>query len=54
MTTTTVPLPPAKRLRQVQVLSIDQLLAEAMRRIHNGESVSSLFSDGVADMVPRP
>ncbi len=54
VTTNTVPLPPAKRLPQVQVLSIAPLLAEAMRRIHDGESVSSLFSDGVADMVPRP
>jgi len=43
VTTNTVPLPPEKRLPNMQVLSIAPLLAEAIRRIHNGESVSSLF-----------
>jgi ribose-phosphate pyrophosphokinase len=43
VTTNTVPIPPEKRLPNMTVLSIAPLLAEAIRRIHNGESVSSLF-----------
>lgn len=43
VTTNTVPLPVEKRLPNMTVLSIAPLLAEAIRRIHNGESVSSLF-----------
>ena len=44
VTTNTVPLSPDKLLPNMQVLSIAPLLAEAIRRIHNGESVSSLFA----------
>ena len=43
VTTNTVPLPPEKRLPNLHVLSIAPLLAEAIGRIHGGESVSSLF-----------
>lgn len=43
VTTNTVPLSPNKQLPNMHVLSIAPLLAEAIRRIHNGESVSSLF-----------
>jgi ribose-phosphate pyrophosphokinase len=43
VTTNTVPIPPEKRLPNMTILSIAPLLAEAIRRIHNGESVSSLF-----------
>ena len=43
VTTNTVPLPPEKRLPNMHILSIAPLMAEAIRRIHNGESVSSLF-----------
>jgi ribose-phosphate pyrophosphokinase len=43
VTTDTVPLPPAKRLPNMTVLSVAPLLAEAIRRVHVGESVSSLF-----------
>lgn len=43
VTTDTVPLPPEKRLPNMKVLSIAPLLAEAIRRIHVGESVSALF-----------
>ena len=46
VTTNTVPLPAEKRLPNLRVLSIAPLLAEAIRRIHNGESVSSLFVAG--------
>ncbi|MEU8297727.1 ribose-phosphate pyrophosphokinase [Micromonospora sp. NPDC048909] len=42
--TNTVPIPVAKRVPKLKVLSVAPALAEAMRRIHNGESVSALFS----------
>lgn len=43
VTTNTVPISEEKRLPNLRILSIAPLLAEAIRRIHNGESVSSLF-----------
>lgn len=43
--TSTVPLAPEKRLPNLRVLSVAPLFAEAMRRIHEGESISSLFAD---------
>jgi ribose-phosphate pyrophosphokinase len=45
VTTNTVPLAPEKiaTLPQLRVLSVAPLLAEAIQRIHDGESVSSLF-----------
>ncbi|MBX7215169.1 MAG: ribose-phosphate pyrophosphokinase, partial [Thermoflexales bacterium] len=45
VTTNTVPIPPEKRIPKLTVLSIAPLLAEAIRRIHNGESISSMFSE---------
>jgi ribose-phosphate pyrophosphokinase len=47
VTTNTVPIAAEKRLPNLHVLSIAPLLAEAIRRIHNGESVSSLFVSSV-------
>jgi ribose-phosphate pyrophosphokinase len=44
VTTNTVPLAPEKRLPNIEVLSVAPLFAETIRRIHFGESVSSLFS----------
>jgi ribose-phosphate pyrophosphokinase len=41
--TNTVPIPAEKRVPKLRVLSVAPALAEAMRRIHNGESVSALF-----------
>ena len=38
-----IPLPPQKRNAKIQVLSVAGLLAEAIKRIHNEESVSCLF-----------
>ncbi len=43
--TNTVPLPVEKQLPNIEVRSVAPLFAEAVRRIHLGESVSSLFSD---------
>jgi ribose-phosphate pyrophosphokinase len=39
-----VPIPQDKRTEKLTVLSVAAPLAEAMRRIHNGESVSALFA----------
>ena len=43
--TDTIPLPENKKLGNMKVLSVDHLVGEAIRRIHNGESVSSLFQN---------
>jgi ribose-phosphate pyrophosphokinase len=44
--TNTVPIPAGERVSKLRVLSVAPALAEAMRRIHNGESVSALFDAG--------
>jgi ribose-phosphate pyrophosphokinase len=41
--TNTVPVPPEKRRGKIVVLSVAPLFGEAIKRIHSGESVSSLF-----------
>jgi ribose-phosphate pyrophosphokinase len=41
--TNTVPIGVGKRVPKLTILSIAPALAEAMRRIHDGESVSALF-----------
>ena len=41
--TNTIPLDGKQPAGKLKVLSVANLLGEAMRRIHNGESVSSLF-----------
>jgi len=41
--TNTVPVPAERATEKLRVLSIAPALAEAIRRIHNGESVSALF-----------
>ena len=42
--TNTVPIPKASHTDKLTVLSVAPALAEAIRRIHNGESVSALFA----------
>ena len=42
--TNTVPIPQGNRTDKLTVLSVAPALAEAIRRIHNGESVSALFA----------
>ncbi|MFE9252996.1 ribose-phosphate diphosphokinase [Streptomyces sp. NPDC007088] len=41
--TNTVPVPESERTEKLTVLSVAPALAEAVRRIHDGESVSALF-----------
>jgi ribose-phosphate pyrophosphokinase len=41
--TNTVPLPAEKKTGKIKVLSVAELFAEAIKRIHHSESVSSLF-----------
>ncbi len=43
VTTNTVPVPPAKRIPKLTVLSVAPLLARAIKAIHSGDSVSELF-----------
>ena len=42
--TNTVPVSPDKQKGKVKVLSVGELFAEAIKRIHNSESVSTLFT----------
>jgi len=42
--TNTVPVPEYKRIEKIKVLSVADLFAEAIRRIHFGETVSLLFT----------
>lgn len=42
--TDSIPLPPEKRDPRIEVVSIAGLLAEAIRRVHRGDSVSDLAS----------
>jgi ribose-phosphate pyrophosphokinase len=46
--TDSIPLPAAKRLGKITVLSVAPLIGEAIRRIHRGESVGALFSSEVS------
>jgi len=39
----TIPVDPTTRPEKVRVLSVAQLIGEAIRRTHNEESISSLF-----------
>jgi ribose-phosphate pyrophosphokinase len=43
VSTNTVPISAEKRVPKLKILSVAPALAEAIRRIHNGESVSALF-----------
>ena len=42
--TNTVDVSPSKRLNKIKVLSTASLFAEAIKRIHSGESVGALFT----------
>jgi ribose-phosphate pyrophosphokinase len=43
--TDTVPLPPERRPPNLKVLSVAPLLAEVIRRVHEGESVGTMFNE---------
>ena len=43
--TDSIPLEVDRPTDKIRVLSIASMLGEAIRRIHTGESVSSLFAD---------
>lgn len=43
ITTNTVPIPPAKQLSNLHVLSVAPIFGEAIRRINVGDSVSAIF-----------
>jgi ribose-phosphate pyrophosphokinase len=44
--TDTIPMDPRKRNAKITVLSVAALLSEAIRRIHDEQSISGLF-DGM-------
>ena len=51
--TDTLPLPPEKRLPAITVLSVAELLAGAIERIHEGRSVAELFQRTLSTREPR-
>jgi ribose-phosphate pyrophosphokinase len=43
--TDSIPLPPEKQLANIKIISVAALLANAVRRIHEDQSISDLFRD---------
>ena len=43
--TDTVPLPEEKRIKKMTVLTVSQILGEAIKRIHHDESISEIFRE---------
>ena len=43
--TNTVEIPEEKRIDTISCISVAPILAEAIRRIHTGESIGELFAD---------
>ena len=43
ITTDSIPVPPEKRFEKLHTLSVAELFAAAIQRIHDGDSVSALF-----------
>jgi ribose-phosphate pyrophosphokinase len=41
--TNTIEIPPEKRFPGLEIVSVGHIFAEALRRTHNEESISSLF-----------
>ncbi len=53
VTTDSVPIPPEKRGGKIEVLSVAPLFGEAIRRIHEGESVGALFTSSSVQLPLR-
>jgi ribose-phosphate pyrophosphokinase len=47
----TVPSPPGKQIPQIAVLTVAELMGEAISRIHSGRSVGELFDDGAEEAI---
>ncbi len=45
--TDSIPLPEEKRIPKIKVLTISRLLGEAIRRIHNYQSISRIFNEDI-------
>ena len=43
--TNTIPIPPEQMLPNMRVVSVGPLLAEVIRRVHEGRSVGALFNE---------
>jgi ribose-phosphate pyrophosphokinase len=50
ITTDSVPIPPEKAGSKIRVLSVAPLFGEAIRRIHEGESVGALFTEDTVQL----
>ncbi|MDA1179217.1 MAG: ribose-phosphate diphosphokinase, partial [Planctomycetota bacterium] len=44
--TDTIPLPADQKLSKMHIRSVAPLLGEAVKRIHQDESISAIFRDG--------
>ena len=53
VTTDSLPIPPEKRGGKIEVLSVAPLFGEAIRRIHEGESVGALFTSSSVQLPLR-
>ncbi|MDB5308606.1 MAG: prs [Gemmataceae bacterium] len=51
--TDTIPLAPEKQLPNIKVISVAALLANAIRRIHEDQSISDLFNDDAPPPLER-
>jgi ribose-phosphate pyrophosphokinase len=49
--TDSLPLPAEKRLPNMHVITVADLLASAIKRIHGNESVSVLFQDASGERI---
>lgn len=47
--TDSIPIPAEKMIDQIKIISVASLLGEAMKRIHQNESVSSLFKESAVE-----
>ena len=43
MITDTIEISNQKNINKIEIISVSKVFAEAVKRVHNGESVSALF-----------